>query len=261
VPDGRGRTVPLAQIAELTYGFEQGVYWRRDRLPSITVRSDIRDGIQAPVVSQQVEQAIAPIRAKLPVGYRIDTGGAIEDSAKGQQSIAVVAPIMVLVMLTALMLQLQSFSRLAMVVLTAPLGLIGVSGRAPPLQRALRLRRDARHHRARRHDHEELRDPRGPDRPRHPRRKRSVGSNHRRHRAPLPTDHPHRRRRGARHDPARAQRLLRPHGGRHHGWPRGRTLLTLLFLPALYAPGSGRKRDRSRPSPRNRGQIPALEGA
>jgi len=91
------------------------------------VRSDIRDGIQAPVVSQQVEEAIAPIRATLPVGYRIDTGGAIEDSAKGQKSIAVVAPIMILVMLTALMLQLQSFSRLALVVLTAPLGIIGVS--------------------------------------------------------------------------------------------------------------------------------------
>jgi multidrug efflux pump len=128
VPTGRGRAVPLVQIAELTYGFEQGVYWRRDRLPMVNVRSDIRDGIQAPVVSQQVAAAIAPIRAKLPVGYRIDTGGAIEDAAKGQQSIAVVAPVMILVMLTALMLQLQSFSRLAMVVLTAPLGLIGVAG-------------------------------------------------------------------------------------------------------------------------------------
>src|SRR5258706_4926150 len=127
VPTGRGRTVPLAQVAELTYGFEQGIFWRRDRLPMITVRSDIRDGIQAPVVSKQVEEAIAPIRAKLPVGYRIDTGGAIEDAGKGQQSIAVVAPVMILVMLTTLMLQLQSFSRLAMVVLTAPLGLIGVS--------------------------------------------------------------------------------------------------------------------------------------
>ena len=127
VPTGRGRTVPLAQVAELTYGFEQGIFWRRDRLPMITVRSDIRDGIQAPVVSKQVEEAIAPIRAKLAVGYRIDTGGAIEDAGKGQQSIAVVAPVMILVMLTTLMLQLQSFSRLAMVVLTAPLGLIGVS--------------------------------------------------------------------------------------------------------------------------------------
>jgi multidrug efflux pump len=127
VPVGRGRTVPLAQIAEISYGFEQGVYWRRDRLPSITVRSDLKDGIQAPVVSKQLEQALAPLREKLPAGYRIDTGGAIEDAGKGQASIAVVAPVMVLVMVTALILQLQSFSRLALVLLTAPLGIIGVA--------------------------------------------------------------------------------------------------------------------------------------
>ena len=127
VPVGSGRTVPLAQIARIEYGFEQGVYWRRDRRSAITVRADLKDGIQAPVVSQQVEARLAPIRARLPDGYRIETGGAIEDSAKGQRSIAAVAPVMVIVMLTALMVQLQSFSRLAMVVLTAPLGLIGVA--------------------------------------------------------------------------------------------------------------------------------------
>ena len=127
VPVGGGRTVPLAQIAELSYGFEQGIYWRRDRLPSITVRSDLKDGVQAPVVSQDIEAKLAPIRAKLPPGYRIDMGGAIEDAGKGQRSIAVVAPVMILVMVTALMLQLQSFSRLALVLLTAPLGIIGVA--------------------------------------------------------------------------------------------------------------------------------------
>ncbi len=127
VPVGRGRNVPLAQVADVSYGFEQGVYWRRDRLPAITVRADLKDGIQAPVVSQQLIEQIAPIREKLPAGYRIDTGGAIEDAGKGQQSIAVVAPVMILVMVTALMLQLQSFSRLALVLLTAPLGLIGVA--------------------------------------------------------------------------------------------------------------------------------------
>jgi multidrug efflux pump len=127
VPVGRGRSVPLAQIAELHYGFEQGIYWRRDRLPAITVRTDLKDGIQAPVVSKQLEAQLAEVRASLPSGYRIDTGGAIEDAAKGQQSIAVVAPVMIVVMITALMLQLQSFSRLALVLLTAPLGLIGVA--------------------------------------------------------------------------------------------------------------------------------------
>jgi multidrug efflux pump len=127
VPIGRGRTVPLAQIADISYGFEQGVYWRRDRLPSITVRSDLKDGVQAPVVSKQVDADLDAIRAKLPPGYRIDTGGAIEDAGKGQKSIAIVAPVMIAVMITALMLQLQSFSRLALVLLTAPLGIIGVA--------------------------------------------------------------------------------------------------------------------------------------
>ncbi len=127
VPIGRGRSVPLAQIAEVSYGFEQGVYWRRDRLPAITVRADLKDGIQAPVVSQELDRRLAGLRARLPAGYRVDTGGAIEDAAKGQKSIAIVAPVMVIVMVTALMLQLQSFSRLALVLLTAPLGLIGVA--------------------------------------------------------------------------------------------------------------------------------------
>ena len=127
VPVGGTRTVPLAQVAELSYGFEQGIYWRRDRLPAITVRTDLKDGVQAPVVSKQVEEGLAGIRARLPAGYRIETGGAIEDAARGQQSIAVVAPIMILVMVTALMLQLQSFSRVALVLLTAPLGIIGVA--------------------------------------------------------------------------------------------------------------------------------------
>ncbi|QJR15590.1 efflux RND transporter permease subunit [Usitatibacter palustris] len=126
VPVGRGRSVPLSQIADLSYGFEQGIYWRRDRLPVITVRSDLKDGVQAPVVSAQVNAKLEDIRAKLPFGYRIDTGGAVEDAGKGQKSIAIVAPVMILVMVTALMLQLQSFSRLALVLLTAPLGLIGV---------------------------------------------------------------------------------------------------------------------------------------
>jgi multidrug efflux pump len=127
VPVGRGRTVPLAQVARLEHGFEQGIFWRRDRLPVITVRSDIRDGIQAPAVSARVNARLEEIRARLPLGYRIETGGAVEDSGKGQRSIAVVVPVMVLAMLTVLMVQLQSFPRLAMVVLTAPLGIIGVT--------------------------------------------------------------------------------------------------------------------------------------
>jgi multidrug efflux pump len=125
--DGRhGRTVPLVQIAEITYDFEDPIIWRRNRLPTVTVRSDIRDGVQAPTVTAQVLKDLEPIKAKLPVGYRIETGGAQEDSARGQNSIAVVVPVMILVWLVTLMLQLQSFARMMMVLITAPLGLIGV---------------------------------------------------------------------------------------------------------------------------------------
>ena len=97
------------------------------------------------------------------------TGGAIEDAGKGQRSIAIVAPVMVFVMVTALMLQLQSFSRLATGAAHRAAGTHRRGRGAAPLQRALRLRRHAGHHRARGHDHAQLRDPRGPDRPRHPR--------------------------------------------------------------------------------------------
>jgi multidrug efflux pump len=83
--------------------------------------------MQAPVVSQQVEAALAALRAGLPDGYRIEMGGAIEESAKGQGSINKMMPLMLLIMVTVLMLQLQSFSRVLLVLLTAPLGLIGVT--------------------------------------------------------------------------------------------------------------------------------------
>ena len=242
VPVGRGRTVPLAQVANITYGFEQGIYWRRDRTPVITVRSDVRDGIQAPAVSAQVNAKLEAIRARLPLGYRIETGGAVEDSGKGQRSIAVVAPVMVLVMLTALMLQLQSFARLAMVVLTAPLGLIGVTAALLVVAHALRLRGDAGHHRAGRHDHAQLRDPRGPDRPRHPRGSRAVGGHRRRHGAALPPHHAHRGGGRARHDPAHPQRLLRADGGGDHGrarwWP---PCSPSSSCPPSTPPGSGWK--------------------
>ncbi len=136
----------------MSYGLEQGVYWRRDRLPAITVRSDLNDGIQAPVVSQQLMEKLEPIRAKLPAGYRIETGGAIEDAGKGQQSIAIVAPVMILVMVTALMLQLPEL--LASVAAGAASrlrsGLISVAAAALlHLQRASSIRGDAGHDRTR----------------------------------------------------------------------------------------------------------------
>jgi multidrug efflux pump len=127
VPTTSGKWVPLSQIAGIEYGFEEGIIWRRNRQPTVTVRADLRGDIQAPVVSKLMDPLLDPIRAKLPPHYRIEMGGAIEESAKGEQSIIAVMPLMILVVLTLLMIQLQSMQRTILVVLTAPLGLIGVA--------------------------------------------------------------------------------------------------------------------------------------
>ncbi len=126
IPSRNGRAVPITQIAEISYGLEDGIIWRRDRFPTITVRSDVRGDAQGPTVAKRIDPQLAQIRAGLPLGYRINAGGAIEDSARGQRSIIVGVPVFVFAVLTLLMIQLQSFSRTLMVVLTAPLGLIGV---------------------------------------------------------------------------------------------------------------------------------------
>ena len=122
-----GGTVTLDQIARLKYELEEPILWRRNREMQMQVRADIRDGTQAPVVTQQIEPTLAEIRARLPDGYRIEVGGAVEESAKGNSSIMAMMPLMLLIMLTLLMIQLQSFSKLALVFLTAPLGMIGVA--------------------------------------------------------------------------------------------------------------------------------------
>lgn len=127
IPTRAGKSVPLGQVATVSYAFEQGLVWRRNREPTITARAQIYDSrIQAPTVTAQVEPLLEAIRAQLPAGYRIETGGAVEESAKGQSSVNAGFPLFLAVVFTALMVQLGSFSRTAMVVLTAPLGLIGV---------------------------------------------------------------------------------------------------------------------------------------
>lgn len=125
---GGGRYVPLSQIAHAHYELDEGIIWRRNRLPTITVRADLLDQrTQAPTVSMQVNPLLEPIRAKLPPGYRIEMGGSVEESAKGEKPIMAMMPIMLLLVTTLLMIQLQSFRRSVMVLLTAPLGLIGVA--------------------------------------------------------------------------------------------------------------------------------------
>jgi multidrug efflux pump subunit AcrB len=122
-----GVAVPLSQIARIEYAHEESILWRRNRDMAITVRGDIVDGVQAPDVSNAIWAKLKPIRDSLEPGYRMEMGGAIEESAKGNASIYVLFPLMIVTMLTLLMIQLQSFSRLFLVFLTAPLGIVGAS--------------------------------------------------------------------------------------------------------------------------------------
>jgi multidrug efflux pump subunit AcrB len=123
-----GVAVPLSQIARLNYEYEEPILWRRNRDIVLTVRGDIVDHVQAPDVSSAIEPKLQTIKDALPYGYRIETGGSIEESVKANGALVAVFPVMAIVMLAFLMIQLQSFSRLALVFVTAPLGLIGATG-------------------------------------------------------------------------------------------------------------------------------------
>ncbi|KVV45088.1 multidrug transporter AcrB [Burkholderia territorii] len=120
--------VPLGSLGRFTPTLEYGVVWERDRQPTITVQSDVRAGAQGIDVTHAIDGKLNALRAQLPVGYQINIGGSVEESAKAQTSINAQMPLMAIAVFTLLMIQLQSFSRVLMVVLTAPLGLIGVVG-------------------------------------------------------------------------------------------------------------------------------------
>ncbi len=132
LPGSNGQSVPLASIANFRYELEQPVIWRRDRIPTITVKAAIADDTQPATIDQQLKPSIDAFAAKLPGGYSVETGGSVESSATSQAPIAAVVPLMLLTMATILMFQLQSFQRLLMVVIVAPLGLIGVVGALLP---------------------------------------------------------------------------------------------------------------------------------
>ncbi|ABD08105.1 Acriflavin resistance protein [Rhodopseudomonas palustris HaA2] len=121
-----GQSVPLAAVANFRYQLEQPTIWRRSRLPTITLKADIRDGVQPATVVAQLKAPIAEFSAKLPVGYSVAVGGSVEESGKSQSPIIAVVPVMLFAMATILMIQLQSFSRLFLVFAVAPLALIGV---------------------------------------------------------------------------------------------------------------------------------------
>ncbi|MDH4442081.1 MAG: efflux RND transporter permease subunit [Rhizobium sp.] len=126
LPGSNGQAVPLAAIANFHYELEQPVVWRRDRMATITLKAAITDGTQPATIDQQLKPAIDAFSAKLPDGYTVEAGGSVESSAKSQAPIVAVVPLMLLTMTTILMFQLQSFQRLFMVFIVAPLGLIGV---------------------------------------------------------------------------------------------------------------------------------------
>jgi multidrug efflux pump subunit AcrB len=121
-----GVSVPLSQVARVEPSFEEPVLWRRNRDMALTVRADVVDGVQGPDATARIRPSLQPIIESLPAGYRIEEGGAIEESDKANKALFAVFPAMFAVMLTLLMIQLQSFSRLFMVFMTAPLALIGV---------------------------------------------------------------------------------------------------------------------------------------
>lgn len=128
IPTPSGAAIPLGQLGRVSYGLEYGVIWERDRQPSINVQADTRNGAQGLDVTNTLDKKLDEVRSHLPVGYRVEVGGAVEQNQKAQGSINAQMPLMVIAVLTLLMIQLQSIGRTFMVVLTAPLGMIGVIG-------------------------------------------------------------------------------------------------------------------------------------
>lgn len=121
-----GRPVPLDQIGHSEIRFEEPIMKRRDRTPVVTIRSDINEATQPPEVSQEVLKALQPLIASLPVGYRIEMGGNIEESLKANVALVQIFPAMIAGMLIVIILQVRSLSTMTMVMLTGPLGLAGV---------------------------------------------------------------------------------------------------------------------------------------
>ncbi len=121
-----GQAVPLSQVATLQPTFEDAVLWRRNREMALSVRADTRDGVEGPDATALILPLLQPVIRQLPPGYRIEAGGEVEESDKANQALFAVFPVMIVTMLGLLMLQLQGFGRMLLVFCTAPLGLIGV---------------------------------------------------------------------------------------------------------------------------------------
>ncbi|MBL8329858.1 MAG: efflux RND transporter permease subunit [Rubrivivax sp.] len=127
LPTASGRAIPITQIAKVEFGWEPGVMWREGRNYAVTVQGDVVEGLQGPTVTAKVWPQLQQLQARMPDGYRIEIAGAVEESSKGQGSIAAGVPVMLFIIFTLLMLQLHSFSRAMLVFLTGPLGIPGVA--------------------------------------------------------------------------------------------------------------------------------------
>ncbi len=127
IPSATGRWLPLAQLVSTEMSFEDGIRWRRNRFPAVSVRADVVDGRLAPDVASQIQPKLEAIQNRLPFGYSIETGAAKEDAWIAQKSILIWIPAVIVVTLILLMLQLHSLSRTLLVFVTAPLGVIGAA--------------------------------------------------------------------------------------------------------------------------------------
>ncbi|MDN2484993.1 efflux RND transporter permease subunit [Kosakonia sacchari] len=126
LPGANGTKIPLNEVATVGWGVGDPVIWRRQRLPFITVQTDLAPGVSAESLSAGLRPAVDKLRAQLPAGYRIEEGGTVAESAKGNGSVYAVLPVTLIVMLVLLMLQLQRFSRMLLALLMAPFGLPGI---------------------------------------------------------------------------------------------------------------------------------------
>jgi multidrug efflux pump len=127
MPTAGGQSVPFSEFGQAQAVFEDGVIWRRNREPAITLQAEAVDGMQPPDVTNMIDAELAPLRATLPSGYSIQISGALEQNKIANDSINAQMPKMAVVILLLLMIQLQHFGRTAMVILTAPLGIIGAA--------------------------------------------------------------------------------------------------------------------------------------
>jgi multidrug efflux pump subunit AcrB len=128
IPLASGRTVPLSQVATLSFDQETPLIWRRDRVPTLTVRADVAPGVLPESVAAKLGPGIGELNSRLPPGYQVVAGGTVEESARSQASVFAVVPVMVLLMLSFLMIQLHSFSRMGLVLAVLPMCMIGVVG-------------------------------------------------------------------------------------------------------------------------------------